>query len=66
MKYLDNDSLTLLAFVTTITICVLLMLYVTGCSHNIEGYTCKCNCGEKQSTFECNGKEKIVELKGTN
>ena len=44
-------------------IAVMAVVLFSGCSHAIDGYACKCNCGEKQSIFECNGKEKIIETK---
>ena len=47
-----------LAFVVTTTLAV---VFFTGCSHNIEGYSCKCDC--ENSKFECNGKERILETK---
>ena len=48
-----------LAFVVTATLAI---VFFTGCSHNIDGYSCKCDC--ENSRFECNGKERILETKG--
>jgi len=54
-------TITAMAFITAMAV-----VLFSGCSHSIDGYNCRCNCGEKNSIFECNGKEKIVEVKGNN
>ena len=52
-------TITSMAFITAMAV-----VLFSGCTSSMDGYNCRCNCGEKQSVFECNGKENIIRTKG--
>jgi len=66
MKTLHKYEKIFLGLIATIciTCAFLLALFLGGCSHSIDGYTCKCDCTATSSHFECNGKERLIHLKG--
>jgi hypothetical protein len=64
VRELRELNLITTSFAVITIIFVLLIVALSGCSHTIDGYTCKCDCGSNGSSFECSGKEKIIKLKG--
>jgi len=51
------------SFVVIILLLVIAMVVLTGCTHSIDRFKCKCDC-EGKSRLECSSNETNTEIEG--